>query len=137
MSKIILHCVRERTKLRIRVFSFIDSDGKVRSNVYDPDLNCQFPRNIRVEGFFYEIGPDDLEIIHTSGRSFYKLKNEDVNIKIISNEDRFVWLEEEEDDDTDDSDSDNIPPRNVAIRFFTNCCTRLQRFFGFDRLKIN
>jgi len=150
MSRIILHCVRERTKLRIRVFGFVDIEGKVKTNVFDSSLNCSFPRNIRVEGFFYEIGPDDLDLIRTSGKSFYKLRDKDIDIKVVPNpnDERYLWLseadeadeseaDESEADEADDFDHDHMHNRNIVIRFFYSCCTRIQRFFYLNRIKIN
>ena len=76
MSKITLQCVKEgRSKLRIRFHSFTDDEGKVFTNVYDDAFNCQFPRDIREEGRFYEIGPDDLNLIVSRGKTpFYKVR---------------------------------------------------------------
>ena len=86
MSKITLTCVNEQSKLRIKFYSFTDEEGKVYTNVYDNSLNCQFPRDIRQKGYFYEIGPEDLELISRfEGRqkAFYKVKTK--NIKVIPN----------------------------------------------------
>ena len=51
---IILECITEKNKLRIRFNSFIDEEGKVFTNVYNNLYNCQFPKNIRENGKFYE-----------------------------------------------------------------------------------
>lgn len=51
MSKITLTYVKEQSKLIIKFFSFTDDEGKVFTNIYDNSLNCQFPRDIRQEGF--------------------------------------------------------------------------------------
>ena len=84
MSKITLQCVKEgRTKLRIRFHSFTDDEGKVFTNVYDDSFNCQFPRDIREEGRFYEIGPEDLNIVASRGKTpFYKVRT--AGIKIVN-----------------------------------------------------
>ena len=74
MSKITLQCVKDRSKLRIRFHSFTDEDGKVYTNVYDNRFNCKFPRNIREEGRFYEIGADDLSLAPGNGKPFYNVK---------------------------------------------------------------
>ena len=86
MSKITLQCVKQHSKLRIKFYSFTDDEGKVFTNVYDNTLNCKFPRDIRKEGFFYEIGPDELELVSRfQGRqqAFYQVKTK--NIKVIPN----------------------------------------------------
>lgn len=82
MSKITLECVKEgRTKLRIRFHSFTDEEGRVFTNVYDNTFNCQFPRAIREEGRFYEIGPDDLSLMAGGGRQpFYKVRTGGIRI---------------------------------------------------------
>jgi len=80
MSKIILQCVKEKSKLRIKFFSFIDNEGKIYTNVYNNELNCKFPKDIRKEGYFYEIKPENLSIINSNGKPFYNIKNKDIKI---------------------------------------------------------
>ena len=83
MSKITLQCVKEHNKLRIKFFSYTDSEGKVFTNVYNNELNCKFPKDIRKEGCFYEIHHDDLSLVTGSSKPFYSIKTK--NIKIIPN----------------------------------------------------
>lgn len=86
MSKITLQCIKEKNKLRIKFFSFTDVDGKVYTNVYDNSLNCKFPKDIRTEGYFYEIGPDDLVLVsRPNTKAFYQLKA--ASIKVVPNYD--------------------------------------------------
>eukprot|EP01038_Epipyxis_sp_PR26KG_P015226 gene15226-20511_t len=89
MSKITLQCVKEgRNKLRIRFHSFTDENGKEFANVYDNSFNCQFPRAIRKEGRFYEIGPEDLNLVANGSKCpFYKVRTSGI---------RIVGLEEDE-----------------------------------------
>jgi hypothetical protein len=83
-SKITLQCVKEGSKLRIKFFSFTDDQGKVFTNVYNNNYNCKFPRDIRVAGRYYEIGPHDLELVSRAGTApFYNVKKN--TIKIIEN----------------------------------------------------
>ena len=83
-SKITLQCVKEGRKLRIKFFSFTDDTGKVFTNVYNNAYNCKFPRDIRVEGMYYEIGPNDLELVSLPGKApFYNVKK--ANIKVVHN----------------------------------------------------
>lgn len=82
MSKITLQCVKDKSRLRIRFHSYTDEEGKVYTNVYDNKYNCKFPRNIREEGKFYEIGADDLSLAPGNGKPFYNVKFH--NIKIVN-----------------------------------------------------
>lgn len=83
MSKIILKCITVRKKLRIRFENFVDEEGKIFSNVYNTRLNCKFPRNLREDGRFYEIGPNDLTLVSRAGaKPFYQVSV--ANIKIIA-----------------------------------------------------
>lgn len=80
---ITLQCVRERGKLRIRFHSFTNSDGKVYTNVYNNSYNCQFPRDIRREGRFYEVGSDDIVLVVGGAKQpFYRIRKN--NLKILS-----------------------------------------------------
>ena len=82
MSKITLQCVKEKSKLRIKFFSFTDTEGKIFTNVYNNDLNCKFPKDIRQDGYFYEIGPDDIVLVSRPNTlAFYQVKVS--NIKIV------------------------------------------------------
>ena len=74
-SKITLQCVKEKSRLRIKFHSFTNDEGKVYTNVYDNSLNCQFPKSIREEGAFYEIGPHDLILVDSGGAraAFYNV----------------------------------------------------------------
>jgi hypothetical protein len=82
-EKITLRCVREHGKLRIRFHSYTNHDGKEYTNVYNNDYNCQFPRDIREEGKFYEIGTEDLVIVAGGARQpFYRVKKG--NIRIVA-----------------------------------------------------
>ena len=82
MSKIILHCITEGKKLRIKFHSYIDGETKeIYYNSYNNTYNCQFPKDIRVEGRFYEIPQSDLSIISGDGKTpFYKIKKGNITI---------------------------------------------------------
>jgi hypothetical protein len=82
MSKITLQCVKEKSKLRIKFFSFTDTEGKVYTNVYNNNLNCKFPKDVRQDGYFYEIGPDDIVLVsRPNTQAFYQIKT--TNMKIV------------------------------------------------------
>ena len=85
MSIITLQCIKVKSKLRIRFFSFKNEEGKVFTNIYNNNYNCKFPKNIREEGLFYEIPDTDISLSNKSGRKpFYTIKKN--NIKIIRNQ---------------------------------------------------
>eukprot|EP01040_Poterioochromonas_malhamensis_P014910 gene14910-16596_t len=80
-EKITLRCVRESGKLRIRFHSFTNAEGKEFTNVYSNDYNCQFPRDIREEGKFYEVGRDDIALVAGGGRQpFYRIKAGNIRV---------------------------------------------------------
>ena len=82
-NKIILKCVKEKSKLRIKFHVYFDSDGKIYSNAYNNNYNCKFPKDIRVEGRYFEIGENDLTTVITRGKPFYNVNKK--NIKILDN----------------------------------------------------
>lgn len=85
-SKITLQCVKEKSKLRIKFHSFTDTEGKVYTNVYNNALNCKFPKDIRQEGFFYEIGPNDLVLVSRPGvKAFYQISTSSIRVVPIIN----------------------------------------------------
>jgi hypothetical protein len=81
-SRIILKCVQENRKLRIKFHSFIDDEGKEHYNVYNNSYNCKFPRDIREVGLYYEIGKNDVELVD-NGRvaPFYNIRT--TNIRVV------------------------------------------------------
>lgn len=80
-GKIILKCVKAAGKLRIRFHHYVDTEGKVYANAYNDTYNCQFPRDIRAEGKYYEIPEDDLKLSRGPSAPFYVVGKK--NIKII------------------------------------------------------
>jgi ferredoxin-fold anticodon binding domain-containing protein len=85
---IILECITYKKKLRIRFNCFIDNEGKIFNNVYNNLYNCQFPKNIREEGRFYEIHDNDLVIVE-SNTPFYKIRTN--NIRILSEDESKIY----------------------------------------------
>lgn len=92
---IILQCILDKKKLRIRFHSYInDEDQKIFTNVYDNSYNCQFPKDIREEGRFYEIKDRDMCLIDDGMKTpFYKVKKQ--NIRILSEEESEQYKEKE------------------------------------------
>jgi hypothetical protein len=81
---IILQCVTQKKKLRIRFHCYIDDEGKTYMNVYNNDYNCQFPKDIRQDGLFYEIKDDDMSLISDgSKKPFYKVNKNNIRILTI------------------------------------------------------
>ena len=79
MSKVILTCVKENRKLRIRFHSFKNDKDEIFTNVYNNEYNCRFPRDIRKEGAFYEIGPNDITLQKTDNKKpFYIIKKQNI-----------------------------------------------------------
>jgi hypothetical protein len=88
---IILQCITEKKKLRIRFFCYIDNENKYYYNVYNNDYNCQFPRDIREEGRFYQVGDDDIHLIYDGSKApFYKISKN--NIKVLSTDEGLMYL---------------------------------------------
>ena len=83
MGKIILKCVTEKKKLRIKFFCYINDDGKEYRNVYNNEYNCRFPKDIRLNGRYYEIDETNLNTCLTKGAPFYCVKKN--GIKILQN----------------------------------------------------
>lgn len=88
---ITLHCVRQGSKLRIRFHSFTNAAGKIYSNVYNNSYNCQFPRDIRREGRYYQIGHEDLQLVAGGSRTpFYRISKNNIRILPRGPDDRLV-----------------------------------------------
>ncbi len=101
MGKIHLVCVKEKNKLRIKFHKFIDDDNKEYFNLYDNTYNCQFPKNIRVEGYFYEVDENSVSLIQRgNNKPFYDITSD--NIKIL-----------------------NTPPEPIKIYLIPECCVCL------------
>ena len=83
MAHIILECVKEKGKLRVRFHSYVDVNGKKYKDVYNNNLNCRFPKDIREEGRYYKINPEDLNItLRNNSVPFYSVKGK--NVKIVN-----------------------------------------------------
>jgi hypothetical protein len=66
-----LRCVKEANRLRV----------KIVSPGYAQAANCQFPKDIRVEGREYVVPRRDVAMANTQGKFFYRIKK--TNIKIL------------------------------------------------------
>lgn len=74
MSKVILKCVRENSKLRVKFHTFTDEDSRIFHNSYNNEYNCKFPKNIRKEGLYYEVPAFAISISTNLGTPFYCVK---------------------------------------------------------------
>ena len=80
MAKVLLKCVSERGKLRIKFHSFITEDDKEFLNVYNNSYNCRFPKNIRRDGLFYEVGPNDITLSTSAVAPYYIINKSAIKI---------------------------------------------------------
>ena len=82
---IILKCILEKNKLRIKFHCFIDNENKIYNNVYNNDYNCKFPKDIRANNRYYRVNDDDISLISDDNKQpFYNINKK--NIIIMSEE---------------------------------------------------
>lgn len=82
---IILHCIKEGSKLRIKFHSFINQANERFINVYNNRYNCMFPKDIRVVGRFYKVPDADIRLASKAGSShYYSIKR--TNILVMTEE---------------------------------------------------
>lgn len=79
---IYLECIKEKSKLRVRIIS----PG------YNTNANCQFPRAIRLEGRKYKVPSTNISVGTRAGQKFFYRVSKN-NIEIIENADIKVKLE--------------------------------------------
>lgn len=63
MEEVELECIKIGPKLRIRIVS----------SGYYRDANCQFPRDLRVEGRHYKVPRNSISLITTRGKYYYSI----------------------------------------------------------------
>jgi hypothetical protein len=83
---IILHCIKENSKLRIKFHSFINSENFIYKNVYNNSYNCKFPKDIRKEGQFYKINDGDITLSAVKSVPVYLIKR--ANIVVMTDEEK-------------------------------------------------
>ena len=76
MAYVILECVEEGSKLRV----------KMKSPGYLINSNCQFPRDLRIAGRKFKVPVADVKLMSQRGKYFYSIKKK-TNIEIISDGD--------------------------------------------------
>lgn len=77
-----LICVKVGSRLRVRIVS----PG------YKKEANCQFPRNLRVEGRKFTAPASDITLIKRGASYFYSVKAR--NVKIVESHEEFKLSEE-------------------------------------------
>ncbi len=83
-GKVILYCVKEGPKLKIKIVS----SGYIRG------ANCQFPTNIRVKGYYYALDSRYLQLSHRDqGKAFYTAMSGKNYITVINNPDDITKLD--------------------------------------------
>jgi hypothetical protein len=87
---IILKCILEKSKLRIKFQYFINEQNQVYTNVYNNNYNCQFPKDIRKEGTYYKVRDGDISVSGIEKKPFYTIKRS--NIEIIQPDELFRIL---------------------------------------------
>lgn len=88
MAQVILKCVKEGPKLRIKFHCYINENGVIYNNAYNNEYNCKFPKDIRVENKYYSIGCNDIELTDNGGKCFYNIKKKNIKIIDFDNEEK-------------------------------------------------
>jgi hypothetical protein len=84
---IILYCIKEGSKLRIKFHSFINQENQRFTNVYNNRYNCMFPKDIRAVGRYYKVPDADIRLASKGGSShYYSIKR--TNIVIMTDEEK-------------------------------------------------
>ena len=65
-----LKCVKEGNRLRIKIIS----------SGYSSDANCQFPKDIRLDGREYQVPKRDITLSDMKGKFFYRVKKNNIII---------------------------------------------------------
>jgi hypothetical protein len=87
-----LTCVPEGKKLRVRIVTYVDEDGKEYDNVYNPEYNCRFPRDLRVLNVIYEV-PAAAVRLQTSKNGVHSYSVNTSTIKVNSSIPQLVYTE--------------------------------------------
>jgi hypothetical protein len=75
-TKVYLFCVKEGGKLRVRIVS----PG------YLNRANCQFPRDLRVQGRYFRVDPTSIKLMTARNTTYYCIKNKN-EIEIVEERD--------------------------------------------------
>ena len=79
---IILQCIKENSRLRIKFHCFINNENVMYKNVYNNNYNCTFPKEIRRAGEFYKVNDADIRLVtrHNGAtmKPFYSIKRSNI-----------------------------------------------------------
>lgn len=78
---VMLKCIKVNGKLRVRIIT----------RGYYNDANCQFPRDMRIEGRTYTVPAHAISLITSRDKWFYSVKNKR-DITIVSDEEAIAML---------------------------------------------
>ncbi|PHT96540.1 hypothetical protein BC332_34534 [Capsicum chinense] len=67
-ASVYLICIKVNNKLRVRIIS----------NNYFPNLNCQFPKALRVENQIYRVSAKDVKLVKNRFRDFYSVGRKNI-----------------------------------------------------------
>jgi hypothetical protein len=78
---IILKCIYEHSKLRIKFHCFINDENVVYTNVYNNNYNCTFPRDIRKSGAYYKVNDGDIKVAGLETKKpYYSIKRSNITV---------------------------------------------------------
>jgi len=81
MSSVVLECVSEGARLRMRIQSYEGRDGDVHHNVYNHEFNCQFPKALRARGRRFRVPAANVSLRGGGARKhFYNVRPEGFSI---------------------------------------------------------
>jgi hypothetical protein len=75
---IILKCVKEGGKLRIKFHCFINGQNQRYTNVYNNSYNCKFPKDVRRDGAYYKVNDTDIRLAMLKDKPFYSIKTKNI-----------------------------------------------------------
>ncbi len=78
MAYVILKCISENAKLRIRFHAYVNADN-VTLNPYNDKYNCRFPRHLRTLGKFYRVPASDVSL-NSKNKPFYCVKPKNIQV---------------------------------------------------------
>ncbi len=73
-----LHCVQDRNKVRVRIASYIDQDGKRYNDVYNNDWNCRFSRSLRMVGKRFLVPASNVKLLALGETYFYSVSDKNI-----------------------------------------------------------
>jgi hypothetical protein len=92
---ILLTCVLEKRKLRIRFHCFINEQNEIYNNVYNNEYNCMFPKDMRTLGAFYKVNDGSIKLTVSEKKGpYYSIKRS--QIEVITKEQAELLMRPEE-----------------------------------------